>query len=88
MNRRVAESHLVEQRQQERQAADADAREQIAGHRHAKTPYAQNSEAQQRVRGAQRVQAVGAEQGEGDDEQSHDLACAQGVLAENLEDIG
>ena len=52
LDRREAQAHLVEQRQQERDAADAEAREEAAAHRGAKGADAKQRQPQQRMRGA------------------------------------
>ena len=50
-DRRIAQADLVEQRQQERHAADAEARDEAPGHRGAEGPDAEEAEPQQRVGG-------------------------------------
>ena len=88
LNRRESQSHLVEQRQQERQAADPQPRQQAPCDGNAKAANSHQAETQQRVPDADRMQAVGGEQRSRDRQQSHHFAPAQGVLAEHFEHIG
>src|SRR6202035_1855169 len=87
LDRRESQAHLVEQRQQKGDSADPQSGEQITGDRNPKTANPHQSQPQQGMLRAQRVQAVRCEQRGGDGEQSQYLAPAQAGFAENFQHI-
>ncbi len=87
MDRGVAEAHLVEERQQERHPADAQARDEAADDGDAERPDPEQREAEQGMGRLDRVPPVRREQHERDGQEPGDLAHAQRVLAEDLEDV-
>ena len=87
LRRVVAEAHLLQQRQQKRDAADRNAREEAAGNRGAGGAQVEQAQLQQRIAGARGVPAVAAQQQRRQCQQPDDRQAFQAVLAEYLERI-
>ncbi|MNN52605.1 hypothetical protein D3C81_1673150 [compost metagenome] len=82
---RQAEPELIQQRQQERQAADAQARDETADHRDAEGTRFEQRQLQQGMQGAACVQHIGTEQRERDDEQDGGGCGVQIMFAKDFQ---
>ena len=78
---------LVEQRKQERNAANAQPREKTAAHRRAKRADAEQAQPQQGKRRPRRAKSIAGQQQGGNRQHAQHFAPAQRVLAEHLQYI-
>ena len=81
------QADLVEQRQQERHSADAQAGEKAAAYRGAEGANAKQAQLQQRIRNPPCMQQITREQRERNRQQSQDFADAQRMFTEDLQHI-
>ena len=88
LDRREAEADLIEQREQERDAAQPETREEAAVHGRAEGADPEQPEIEQRKRHPGGVDAVTGEQRGGERQQAQHLGPAQFVVAEYLQHVG
>ena len=87
LNRSEPEADLVEERKDERDSADAQAREEAAAHCRAEGANAKQAQRQQWKRGLRRMQSIACQQQDGNRQQPQDFAHAQRMFTEYLQHI-
>ena len=87
LNGSEPQAHLIEQRKNERDSADAQAGEETAAHRRAEGANAKQAQREQWKLDLRRVQPVACQQRDGNRQQSQDFGNAQRMFAENLQHI-
>ena len=88
LHRRIPEADLVQQRQEERHPAGAEAGHEASDHRDPKGPRAKQAQSQHRMGGLRRMVPVRHQQGHRQRQQPRHLEHAERVLAEDLQDVG
>ena len=83
--RRQFQAQLVQQRQEERQAADPETRDEAAQHGHAERAHLEQRQAQQRELVLRRVPGVGTQQGDRQRQHQAGLRRVERVLAEDFQ---
>src|SRR5208283_2720273 len=84
----IDETKPREKGKEEGHAPDPEPGEEAAGHGDAERPYSEQLELKERKLGAERVPAVRQQQEGGQADEEEDALQVEGVLAEDLEDVG
>src|ERR1019366_3628623 len=86
--RRVAEADLIKEREEERNSARAEPRDEAADHSRPERPEAKEGEPKEGMSGGESMPEVAREEDEREREEAENRTRAERVLAEDLEDVG